>query len=140
MLRNYLIMLLVFSAILVGVSGIMTEMSANYGVDTGNITYLTSVEKVKDEAEDISENLENSQLTGTIADIPFMIISGGYSILKLIAFSLPDIWASFINDIAVAIGIPTEETGLRSIINIIVLIVTIVIIFEVLSVIFKWRS
>ena len=132
-LRNMLITLLLFSGMIIGISGFMMDLAKNYGQSVEDLSQLESIERIQSEAKNLEQSLRSTQITGTFLDVPLTVLSGVYSIFKLILVSFIEIWSGFINSVASYLMLPSWF------INILIAIVTVILIFEIISIVSKWR-
>lgn len=132
-LRSFLITLLLFSAVIIGVSNFMVDLSNKYSHDVEDLSSLSSVERIQNETKNLEQSLRNTQITGTFLDVPLTVLSGVYSIFKLILVSFIEIWDGFITNISQYLMLPTWFT------SILMVIIVIIIIFEVISAVTKYK-
>lgn len=132
-LRNLLITLLLFSGIIIGLSTFMGDLANKYNSNIENLAGLSSIQKIQGETQQLEQTLRSSQITGTFLDVPITILSGVYQVFKLILVSFVEIWSGFMNSIASYLFLPSWF------ISIVIAIITIIIIFEIISVISKYK-
>jgi len=133
LLRNLLITLLLFSGIIVGLSTFMGDLSKKYSSEIQDLSELTYVQRIEEETKNLEESLRTTQITGTFLDVPLTVLSGVYSIFKLIMVSFVEIWSGFVDSIASYLFLP------KWFISIVIGLVVIFIIFEIISAIMKYR-
>jgi len=132
-LRDLLLTLLLFSGIIIGLTTFMGDLANKYSNNIQDLSELSSVQKIQEEAKKLEESLRSAQITGTFLDIPLTVLSGAYQLFKLIITSFTQIWSGFINNIASYLFLPTWF------IAIIIASVVIFILFEIISAIMKYK-
>jgi len=128
-----LIALLIFGAVMIGVSNFTGDLAKKYNTSIDDLSSLAPIQKIQNQTETLDETIQNSKITGTFLDVPFTIVSGIYQALKLVSTSLFSIWDMFTNTIASYLSIP------RKYIDIIMAIISVSILFEIISIVMKWR-
>jgi len=136
-IRNMLISLLLVSLAIFGVVGIWSDLTASYGV-TGNenISWLgeNSSMRVTSTVEKLGGKIENSSVVGTTAsESSFQVIPAIFDALKVIFFGIPLMMWSLISDVSRLINIPAL-VGLT-----IFTIVFVIVIFEIISAVLKYK-
>lgn len=132
-IRDLLITLLLFSGIIIGVSTFMSDLARKYSANIEDLSQLSSIQKIEQETVSLEQALRNTQITGTFLDIPITILSGVYSIFKLMLVSFVEIWTGFLNSIASYLFLP------KWFISIVMGLVVIFIMFEIISAVMKYR-
>ena len=132
-LRNLLIVLLLFSGIVIGLSNFAGNLAKNYGSSVEDLSKLGPIQRIQEEASNLEQSLRSTQITGTFLDVPLTILSGVYSIFKLILVSFIDIWAGFIGSISSYLMLPEWFVG------IVIAIISIIVIFEIISIVAKYK-
>lgn len=132
-LRNILITLLLFSGIIIGLSTFMGDLASKYSSNIEDLSKLSSIQRIQTETENLEQSLRSTQITGTFLDIPITVLSGVYQVFKLILVSFVEIWSGFINSIATYLFLP------KWFISIVIGVVIVIIIFEIISVISKYK-
>jgi hypothetical protein len=132
-IRDLLITLLLFSGIIIGISTFMSDLAKKYSTNIEDLSQLSSIQKIEEETANLEQTLRNTQITGTFLDIPITILSGVYSIFKLMLVSFVEIWTGFLNSIAIYLFLP------KWFISIVVGLVVIFIMFEIISAVMKYR-
>jgi hypothetical protein len=131
--RDLLITLLLFSGIIIGLSTFMGDLANKYSSNIEDLSKLSSVQKIQQESKNLEEALRSTQITGTFLDIPITILSGVYSIFKLMMVSFIEIWGGFLNSIATYLFLPNWFVG------ILISLIVIFLLFEIISAILKYR-
>jgi hypothetical protein len=132
-IRNLLITLLLFSGIIIGLSTFMGDLANKYSTNIEDLSNLSSVQKIQQESKNLEESLRSTQITGTFLDIPITILSGVYSIFKLMMVSFIEIWNGFLNSISTYLFLPKWFVG------ILISLVVIFLLFEIISAILKYN-
>lgn len=132
-LRNLLITLLLFSAVIIGISNFSADLAKKYGVTIQDVSGMSSIEKIQNETKDLEQTLRSSQITGTFLDVPLTVLSGAYQVFKLILVSFTEIWSGFMHSVARYLFLP------EWFISVVIAVVAITIIFEIISVISKYK-
>lgn len=132
-LREFFILLVIFTAIVIGSSTFLGNVSKNYGVETQSVGSMKIVEDIRTEMTDFEKRLQEIKTGVWFLDIPYMIVSGAYTVLKLTLINIPILWTNFISEISMFLGIPQWAT------SIIFLLIFATLIFEILTVLFKWE-
>jgi hypothetical protein len=131
--RDLLITVLFFSGIIIGLSAFMGDLANKYSSNIEDLSKLSSVQKIQQESKNLEEALRSTQITGTFLDIPITILSGVYSIFKLMMVSFIEIWSGFLNSIASYLFLPSWFVG------ILISLIVIFLLFEIISAILKYR-
>jgi hypothetical protein len=131
--RDLLITVLLFSGIIIGLSAFMGDLANKYSSNIEDLSKLSSVQKIQQESKNLEEALRSTQITGTFLDIPITILSGVYSIFKLMMVSFIEIWSGFLNSIASYLFLPSWFVG------ILISLIVIFLLFEIISAILKYR-
>lgn len=105
-LRDYITSILLFGLVITGISVFMAEAATNTGNSLDNLTYLAPVNEITAAVTDVQNSITNSQITGTLLDIPLMVISGLYSLVKLLMVTLGNVWVTFTSGLAAFLGVP----------------------------------
>lgn len=126
--------LLVFAVISIGGSVFLGDMAKNYQIETKDVSTMIPVEEIRNEAEQMETQLREVQTGIAIIDIPFTIVRGTYTLLKLMLIKVPELWFTFISTIGELLGLPSWATG------IIITMLLLTLIFEIISVIMKWKT
>ncbi len=127
-IRGLLISLLLFTAVLTGVGIFMSNLIGE------NVQNITTVNRINSEVKTLEESVRGSQVTGlAFVDVPLMIVSGIFNALKLAIVSVTSLWIDFIHGIKTYLFLPDWFT------QIIIAIISIVVLFEIISAIVKYR-
>jgi len=105
-LNNLVIGMLVFGLVVTGLSHFTTDWAENLGFSLSNMSYLAPIEDIQREMKNMEESLKSSQITGTWLDIPFTVLSGLTSALKLLGTALINIMYGFISSVAEVLHVP----------------------------------
>jgi hypothetical protein len=132
-IRDLLITILLFSGVVVGISVFMGDLTKKYSSNIEDLSNMSSVQTIQEETKHLEEALRNTQITGTFLDIPITILSGVYSIFKLMMVSFIEIWNDFINSIARYLFLPSWFIG------ILISLIIIFLIFEIISAVLKYK-
>lgn len=132
-IRNFLIMLLLFSGIIIGLSIFMSDLASKYNQNIEDLRTLNQITNIEEKAKELREAMQ-TKITGVpLIDIPFVAIKGFVEFIELVASALFGFWDAFINSIANYLLLPSWF------ITLVTTIIVIIIIFEVISAIIKWR-
>lgn len=107
-LKNAFIALLVFSTIIIGVVNYSTELGAKSGSTKAvrEVEQNTFIGRIENTTKRISSTLATTQLTGNVAEIPFLLVTGAYNILKIILSDLPDLFSTLIDALIFYLYLP----------------------------------
>jgi len=133
-LRDFFMVLLIFALISIGGSVFLGDLTKTYGVSSQDISTLVPVSEIREEAEQMETQLRETQTGIAILDIPFTVVRGAYTLLKLMLIKVPELWFAFISSIGELLGIPSWASG------IIITLLLFTLIFEIISVIMKWKT
>ncbi|MEM5867544.1 MAG: hypothetical protein QXG39_06460 [Candidatus Aenigmatarchaeota archaeon] len=132
-IRNFLIMLLLFSGIIVGVSVFISDLASKYNQNIQDLRTMSQITNIEQKSKELREAMQ-TKITGVpLIDVPFVAIKGFIDFIDLVATSLFVFWDATINSIASYLFLPTWF------VSIITAIVIIIIMFEIISAIIKWR-
>jgi len=136
-IRTLLVSMLLVSLAIFGVVGIWGDLTTSYGV-TGNenISWLgeNSSMRVTSTVEKLGGKIENSSVVGTTAsESSFQVIPAIFDALKVIFFGVPSMMWGLISDVSRLIRIPAIVGG------VIFAIVFVIVIFEIVSAVLKYR-
>jgi len=134
-LREYVTLLVIFSLVAVGSANFYGQVTSHYNITVSqNISALNAVGRISNMSSDLETQLRRSQISIPIVDVPFAIVQGVYTIMKLLLVGVPDLWFSFINSLAISLGIPSWATA-----GIMVLLI-LGVIFEIIAVIMRYKT
>ena len=133
-MRDFFVVLLIFALVTIGGSYFFGDLTKIYGVSSQNISVLVPVSEIREEAEQMETQLRETQTGIAILDIPFTVVRGAYTLLKLMLIKVPELWFTFISSIGELLGIPSWASG------IIITLLLFTLIFEIISVIMKWKT
>ncbi|MEM5854214.1 MAG: hypothetical protein QXG39_08515 [Candidatus Aenigmatarchaeota archaeon] len=132
-IRNFLIMLLLFSGIIVGVSIFMSDLASKYNQNIQDLRTMSKITSIEQKSKELREAMQ-TKITGIpLIDVPFIAIKGFIEFIDLVASALFNFWDAMINSIASYLLLPTWFVTMVSV------IIIIMVIFEVISAIIKWR-
>ena len=110
--KTLIIVLLVFSAVIVGLNNFMADLSSSYGVSSEDISSLSNSDEISAQVTSIQETFD-SKVTGTFLDLPISAISGGIEFLKLVELSLFGFWGTLLNGSALSEYLHLFQARLR---------------------------
>lgn len=115
-----LISIVLFSGIVVGISGIYGDFDNSYDYGTNpemeDIEFLSKTEDIAENLADMESSLEESRITGIPqVDLPLTMISGVWNSLLLL-LDVPTIFTAILSGLGGLIGVPAWFTGAISII------------------------
>lgn len=130
-LSSLIIGIVIFSASAIGITAFYGDMLGNYNQTTTNVSYL-------DKSAAISANItamETAMLSDgvssiSILEIPYMVARGAFNAIKIL-FQSMNIFASLVSDLSILLNLPSWF------ISMILLILSITIVFGLLSAILK---
>src|SRR3990167_1867542 len=142
-LKNIIIVVLLISAVVLGISTYLGEISTNYeqSIDYSDLN-KTSLERMRNSTkltDELKSEIGNMTMRSglTIVYLPYDMIKVGWTSIKLTfnSFSIVvNIFEDGMNILANVLRIPVW------IIGIIISIITIIIIFVIVELFLKWRS
>ncbi|MEM5853888.1 MAG: hypothetical protein QW228_05965 [Candidatus Aenigmatarchaeota archaeon] len=132
-IRQFFILLLVFTVITISGGIFLSNIGKNYGIQIEQVGTMKTVNEIGTEMESFETQLRESKTGISLVDVPFMIVSGAYTVIKLSLLKIPDLWMNLINDMGGFLGIPSWASS-----TIVVILIT-TLIFEILSILFKWK-
>jgi len=142
-IRGLVIMALLVAMVSIGLSTFLGGLSSEYpgmadNVSADDFSYFDQSERVYNLTESLSANIQTQETSGTdILDIPFMIISGGYTSLMLV-FGAGDLVIALVS----GIGIVASSVGISLdwAIGIILTIVAVIVAFAILNAILSKKE
>lgn len=129
-LRDYIMAGFALSIILLGVTLFQSGWAGGAGTNLTNVSGFVPTAALQSQVADVEASITGSQLTGTLLDIPIMVVSGLYSILKLMGTALGNVWFAISEGVATYWMIPTHHVLLMQ------GMILVGIIFTVLAVLF----
>lgn len=107
-IRYFVISIMVFGAIITGMSLFSADLTSTYGVNTtDDLAYLDESRAMIEETTNYTSIIKQTEITGIdVLDVPFMIGRAAYQILKL-SFSSLDTANTVIAQTADYLGLPT---------------------------------
>lgn len=125
--------LLIFSAVLLGLTSFYTDIFYNYGTNAEDISDMDMTESVNAHVETLKTSVEDTQVTGvSLIDIPLTIASGVYNTFKLLYYSI-DLYQALIAGFSEILGLPAWAG--QTVLGMIGVFVTL----EIISAIAKYR-
>lgn len=132
-IRQFLIMLLLFSAVIIGLSLFMTDLAGKYNQNVQDLRTFSQASSIENKTKEFEQTFR-TKITGiTLIDVPFIAIKGFVEFIDLVSTALFGFFDSFINSVAQYLFLPSWFVGIVS------AIVMIIILFEIISTIIKWR-
>lgn len=133
LLRDFLIVLLVFSAVVVGGANFLGELSANYAVNTTDVSSLSSIKQINDTTSKVRTQLETTDTSFNPFDAALVFFRGSIDMIKLMFYDIPGLWLNSISDIGALLHIPGWATDIFFLLTIITLL------FVAAAVLLKWK-
>ena len=135
-IRNLILSLVVFSAIIVGLTTFYGGLLGSYGANVEDISYISAAGDMNAQISQYKSSVEAVRYTGnplvdTALNLPFYIINGIWNTLLTVMNTI-NIFNSITADIGQIIGIPYWFEGM------IIAALTIILIFELISIYMKW--
>lgn len=133
-IRSFLIMLLLFSGVITGISIFMSDLTADFGQNINDLSILSQAEAIQNKTA-IFQN-ESAKITGASwFDAPLIVIKGFITFIDLIGTTIFGFFTTFTSQVfGVFRGIiPIWFIGIVS------TILIIIILFEIISAVIKWR-
>jgi len=107
-LRDYVIAGIGLSIVILGVSLFQYNWTVGAGTNVTNVTSFVPTADLMQQVEDVEASITGSQITGTLLDIPITLVSGLYSIIKLMGTALGNVWLTITEGVATYWMIPTH--------------------------------
>jgi hypothetical protein len=133
--RDLIIMILVFSGAIAGISTFMLDLASHNSQSITDFSTLNQISAIQNQTKAFDTSMK-TQITGIpLVDIPLITIQGFIQFANLVGSSLYGFWYVLFNGISSIIGawLPWWFMPMVG------AIVIIIIMFEVLSAIIKWR-
>ena len=127
-LRDFLLSALVFSAFIVGFGLFANDFGAKNGVNFENKANMSVISQATNISSSAEATMRASSVTGTPLDLPLIIVSGVFVVLKSLLYDLPNLWATLVTDIGTALNIPPVLIGFLT------AAIAAIIVFEVIKV------
>jgi hypothetical protein len=133
-IRNILLGLLAFSAVITGLSVYYADVSSSSGASThtSNLTQLSQLNSIQNATYDVEQSLKGQQITGTFLDFPLTVVSGIYNVLKLLLGGVVNIFEVFLDSVILYLHLPAWVKGLA------MLAVAITVMFAIMSAALRW--
>lgn len=133
-LRQLVFALIIFSGVIVGMTGFYIDLYDNYSSSAQDISDLEVTAAVDAHVNTLKSSIEDTQVTGiTLIDIPFTIASGVYNTFKLLFASI-DIYQALMRDFVTA-GVPIPGWAIAVVTS----SIAAFMVFEIISAIAKWK-
>ncbi len=133
LLRDFLIVLLVFSAVVIGGANFLGELSGTYGVNTTDVSSLNSVQKINETTSKVRTQLESTDTSFNPLDAALVFFRGSINMIKLMFYDIPGLWLNAISDVGALLHIPGWAT------DILFLLTIITLLFVAAAILLKWR-
>ncbi len=132
-MRNWLITLLLFSGIVLGMSTFFGATSSQFGITTTDTAFINTTQQVFDNTEDLQDIINQTEgdvtLIGTVAVTTNAVIQ----FLKILMF-VPTLLASIVADISTFLMLPVWFVPM------IIGIIIVIVIFQIMSGIGRYRT
>lgn len=126
--RNLIIVAVIFSGVIIGLSGFYTDLADSYGRGVTDLASFNRTREAQNEITQLKESIEGETVeTGTFVDI---LATGVFTTLKLV-MSVPDIFSTIIADISQIVGLPSWFTTM------LLSLITIVVVFQIIKAVTK---
>lgn len=131
------IMVVIISALVTGFATFTGDLYNTYNssANTGDLTFIARSQNISSQVQNIQDTIGGSDVGAETEDVPVSVFTSWFEGMKIL-FSTPDTIESMTTDVANSEAfrglIPNWFTGL------IILIVTIIVIFTLLSAMGKW--
>jgi hypothetical protein len=106
-IRTILIEVLMFTAIVTGMSYFVIDMAANMGFSISGTTGLDFTTKLEGESTKLVDSINSARVTNTILDLPFMASVAVLSILKFLFVDIANIFFDFLSAVGLYIPLPS---------------------------------
>jgi hypothetical protein len=93
-MKNYIIAVLVFSGVIVGLTSYIADLTPHYSKNIDDMSFLSQASAIEQNVVDMKTAF-TSHVTGTIIDIPIAMVTGGVEFSKLVMVSSFGFWANF---------------------------------------------
>ena len=127
-IKNLLIAIILFSAVLLGVGGFYANLSTNYGTSTTDIRSLSALNQTQEQINQIKGSIDRSE--PNILSLVDILATGVFSTLKLM-LAIPNIFSGIITDVAGILGLPGWVFG------VFMALVTIYVVYAIIKAITK---
>lgn len=133
-IAELLILMIIFSGIAVGFSTFYADVYTTYNstASPGSTAFLNKTQEISGNVTNIKNVIDQSQVTGTILDVPVIIANSLFEAFKMM-FSFIDIIDAMMKDISSVLMIPEWATWTIS------SIASVVILFAIISALTKWE-
>lgn len=136
-IQELFMLLLIFSAVVVGLSMFTSSVFLTYHIQSNfSISQLNKTTEISTTIQSVTSAIQGSGTT-TIADLPLIMVTGGYAILKLF-ITIPNLVWGLFTDFGLLIS-QVIGFDLTFFIGVVLSMVTVTVIFAILSAIFHWR-
>lgn len=120
------IMMLVFSGAVIGLTSFYTETATSYGADTSDISFVNVTQNITSKTDEMKAKLDKGE--SDITAFVDIIVTGVFESVKIL-FSVPAVFSGLATD-------TTEASGLIVpgwFISLLIIIVTIIVLFAIIK-------
>lgn len=132
-LKDFIIASIAFSAIIIGVSVWAADVADLSGVHVANMSQLSTVNNVRNLSIEMQNSFQQQSIQGSWLDMPFTILGGIWSFLKLAFTSVGNIFTSVFSSMATYFMLPAWVFPL------VLLAIIVTIGFAIMSATTKWQ-
>jgi hypothetical protein len=133
-IRSLIFALLVFSGFMMSISVFITGIGQSSGQPVDNLSYLSNAQDISVAAGQL-ENTWSTKITGiALIDAPLVSVLGFIQFIDLVGKLLFSWWFTMINSIVLYLHLPAFFTVVIS------AGIMLLIIFEIISAIIRWRT
>ncbi len=130
-LKDISIGLVITSVVIIPIFLFINDVAVTYNRPEITNAYSDVADSVITDANTMQNSIQSSQLTGTIIDTPLMIVTGGYQALLLV-FGNVDRFNTIIGETITTMGLPSWTLYIYG-------IFVILIVFKILSILFRYE-
>lgn len=133
-IRSLILSLLVFGLVVTGLGIFETDLAVKSGHEISDMKVLSQVNEIQNKTNDL-RNTFKTKITGVpIIDLPLVMTVGFIQFIGLVSDLLFGWWFNMIINVSSAIGIPSWAT------TVFLSILVIIILFEIISAIIRWKT
>jgi hypothetical protein len=132
-LREVFFVMIFVTVVFTGMSIFISDFLKRGGKDV-QMPELNYLKTVSERANEIENTLKSSQTSFSLLDIPFAVLSGIYQVFRLILDGMATLYLSLRNTIAIYLGLPAWF------IDAVVGAISIFVVFEIISIVTKYRA
>ena len=121
------------TVVFTGMSIFISDFLKRGGKDV-QMPELNYINTVSERANEIEKTIKTSQTSFSLLDIPFAVLSGIYQVFRLIIDGMATLYLSLRNTIALYFGLP------KWFVDAIVGAISIFVVFEIISIVTKYRA